>query len=73
MMPKKVLRHFPIIPRLKQMFKTPTLAGLMCWHHANKSTDGLVCHAIDSKAWAHIDSMWPDFAKDPLVSNLGLP
>jgi len=60
--PKKILRHFPLIPRLKKMFRVPNLSELMRWHHAYTSHDGSVKHAHDSKAWAHIDETWPDFA-----------
>lgn len=38
--PYKVLRHFPLVPRLKRMFSTPQLARLMTWHAENISTDG---------------------------------
>jgi len=40
----------------------PNLSELMRWHHAYTSHDGSVKHAPDSKAWAHIDETWPDFA-----------
>ncbi len=71
-MPRKVLKHFPIIPRLKQMFMTPNLSTLMWWHHDNKSTNGLVCHVIDLKTWAHIDSSWPNFITEPRNVMFGL-
>jgi hypothetical protein len=52
--PWKVLRHFPLIPRLKRMFGTPAISELMLWHAKNKSTDGLIRHPCDSKAWKHV-------------------
>jgi len=58
-MPKKMLRHFPLIPWLKQMSKAPHILKLMKWHDQNKSKDGYVQHDADSRAWAHIDSTWP--------------
>ena len=30
--PVKVLRHFPIIPKLQQMFRSPVIPNLMLWH-----------------------------------------
>jgi hypothetical protein len=55
--PKKILKHFLIIPRLKKMYKTPNLLKLMrSWHHANKTWDEFIHHVMDSKAWAHIDN-----------------
>jgi hypothetical protein len=70
--PRKILKHFPLIPRLKRMFWTPDLLELMRWHHANRSHNGLVKHALDSKAQTHIDFTWPNFAKDPQNLKLGL-
>ncbi len=68
----KVLRHFPLIPRLKQMYRCPNLVDLMTWHNANKSIDRLVHSICDSKSWKHIDMTWPDFATDPHNIRLGL-
>ena len=49
--PLKVLRHFPTIPRLQRMFRSPTLAKLMLWHHEKRSNqeggDRLVRHPCD--------------------------
>jgi hypothetical protein len=44
----------------------------MVWHVENKSRDGLVKHAPDSKAWAHIDASWENFASEPRNVKLGL-
>ncbi len=44
----------------------------MVWHNDNRSTDGLVKHVVDSKAWAHINVMWPKFATKPYNVRLGL-
>jgi hypothetical protein len=46
------------------MFKAPLMSNLMVWHSGNKNTNGLVQHVVDSKAWAHIDVMWLDFAEN---------
>jgi hypothetical protein len=61
----KVLRHFPIMPRLQQLFKTPTMFKLMSWHSQNNSLDGLMSHPCDSKAWKHIHQKFPNFATNP--------
>jgi hypothetical protein len=60
--PKKVLRHFPLILRLKQMFRALNLSKFMKWHHDNISKDEYVKHVVDSKAWAHINFTWLEFA-----------
>ena len=49
--PHKVLRFFPIIPRLQRLYSTSKLASLLTWHSANKSVDGKMRHAADSRQW----------------------
>ena len=39
--PRKVLRHFPLIPRLKRMYRCSEISTLMMWHSKNGSEDGL--------------------------------
>ena len=71
--PWKVLRHFPLIPRLKRMFRTPAISELMVWHSKNKSTDGMVRHPCDSKAWRHVhENVDPTFGLDSRNVHLGL-
>ena len=71
--PWKVLRHFPLIPRLKRMFRTPAISKLMLWHAKNKSTDGLVRHPCDSKAWRHVNEVIDcSFGNDDRNIHLGL-
>ncbi len=67
-----MFKYFLLIPILKKMFKTPNLFESMRWHQDNKSRDGLVQHAIDSKAWAHIDTMWLEFEANLRNLKLGL-
>jgi len=62
LVPQKVLKHFPLIPRLKRMYNTPMQTSLMTWHVSNKSGDKLVQHAADSMQWQFIDEKWPNFA-----------
>ena len=63
--PAKVLRHFPIIPRVKRMFSIKEIAELFCWHHFNKSKDGLMRHPADSPQWANVDMEFPEFGSEP--------
>ncbi len=70
--PTKVLHYFLLIPCLKPMFKVPITSNLMVWHNDNRSVNGLVRHVANSKAWAHIDVMWPEFATKPYNARLGL-
>jgi hypothetical protein len=68
----KIVRHFPLVPRLLRMFRARKIVELMTWHSRNKSTDGKVRHVPDSKAWAHIDRTWPEFGGEPRNVRLGL-
>ena len=62
--PQKVLRHFPLIPRLRRMFSTPHLASLMTWHGQNISRDGKMRGPYDSPQWEHIRAMHCEFEAD---------
>ena len=62
--PVRVLRHFPLIPRLRRMFGTEHLSKLMTWWSDNQSSDGTMRNVADSPAWRHVDETFPDFAGD---------
>ena len=70
--PQKVLRHFPLIPRLRRMFSTPHLAALMTWHGHNISADGKMRGPSDSPQWEHIRERHSDFEADNRNVHLGL-
>ena len=57
----KVLRHFPLIPRLQRMYRCARLTELSKWHGTRKDSEGNIECVPDSKAWKHIDAMYPDF------------
>jgi hypothetical protein len=53
----RVVRHFPLIPRLLRMFRSPTVSGLLKFHSDHPNTDDGVMKSIaDSPAWKHIDN-----------------
>ena len=62
--PVRVLRHFPLIPRLRRMFGTEYLSKLMTWWAEHRSTDGIMRNVADSPAWRHVDEAYPDFGGD---------
>lgn len=70
--PCKVLRHFPIIPRIQHMYRSKSIAELMTWHATHRSTDGKMRIPADSLAWQHIEEKWPEFKDDPHHMRLGL-
>lgn len=70
--PWKVLRHFPLIPRLQRMFSTPAQAKLQTWWLRHKSQDVLVRGAFDSEQWSKAEQFDPTFTNDPRNVRLGL-
>ena len=70
--PWKVLRHFPLIPRLKRMFSTPELASLMTWHSENISKDGAMRGPYDAPQWDHVRREHALFEEDSRNLHLGL-
>jgi hypothetical protein len=70
--PTKVLRHFPLAPRLKRMFSTPQLASLMTWHGDNVSIDGKMRGPYDSPQWQHVKEKHVDFSSDSRNIHLGM-
>ena len=70
--PNKVLRHFPLIPRLRRMFSTPHMAALMTWHSNNTSKDGKMRGPFDSPQWDHIRARHAGFEADSRNIHLGL-
>lgn len=70
--PCKVLRHFPVIPRLQRLFRCKSLAQLMDWHAHHTSTDGMMRVPSDSPAWKHINKEYPSFANESRNVRFGL-
>ncbi|XP_062162205.1 uncharacterized protein LOC133869265 [Alnus glutinosa] len=70
--PAKVLRWFPLIPRLQRLFTSHHTAKHMKWHAHGRTKDGVLRHPADGEAWKTFDSCYPDFASDPRSVRLGL-
>ena len=70
--PAKILRYFPLIPRLKRLFMSSKTAESMVWHANENNKDGLMRHPRDSEAWKEFDLAHPEFASDPRNVRLGL-
>ena len=52
----KVLRHFPLIPRLQILFMSSNTASYMTWHAQGRATNDLMRHSIYSLSWKTFDS-----------------
>ncbi|GJV33348.1 signal peptide peptidase-like protein 2 [Tanacetum coccineum] len=71
--PKKVLRYFPIIPRLQRLYKSSHTAKEMTWHATRKCTEpDKMQHPVDGRAWKNFDTKYSNFAKEPRNVRLGL-
>ncbi|XP_048623298.1 uncharacterized protein LOC106407492 [Brassica napus] len=70
--PQKVLRYFPLIPRLKRMFRSEDMAKDLRWHFTNKSTDGKMRHPVVSVTWDQMNDKYPSFAGESRNLRLGL-
>ncbi|XP_024013410.1 uncharacterized protein LOC112087766 [Eutrema salsugineum] len=70
--PQKVLRYFPIMPRLKRMFRCEETTKDLRWHFTNKSSDGRIRHPVDSVTWDQVNDNYPAFAAEERNIQLGL-
>ncbi|GJX39447.1 uncharacterized protein Tco_0252750 [Tanacetum coccineum] len=69
----KVVRYFPLTPRLQRMFNTKHIAKWMTWHATGQSKEnGKMNHPCDGKAWKYFDMMKPEFSGDARNVRLGL-
>ncbi|GJY78968.1 CACTA transposable element [Tanacetum coccineum] len=70
---KKIVRYFPLTPRLQRMFNTKHIAKWMTWHATGQSKEkGKMNHPCDGRAWKYFDMMKPEFSGDPRNVRLGL-
>ncbi|XP_075101708.1 uncharacterized protein LOC142177141 [Nicotiana tabacum] len=70
--PAKVLRYFPLKPRLQRIFMCSETAVAMRWHANERPNDGNLRHPTDGEAWKAFDSLHPDFSRDARNVRLGL-
>jgi len=70
--PCKVLRYFPIIDQLQQMFRCPQVAEMMTFHETNRSKEPYMKSIVDGEQWKQVNEMYPDFAAYSRNLRLGL-
>ena len=56
--------YFPIIPRLKRLFRNKAHAKLMRWHAEERKQDNLLRHPADGSQWRKIDREFKTFSED---------
>jgi hypothetical protein len=71
--PHKVLRHFPLAPRLKRLFATKEASLLAQWHDRQRQpSEKEMSHPANGDAWKDFDKEYPEFARDARNIRLGL-
>ncbi|XP_035820340.1 uncharacterized protein [Zea mays] len=70
--PAKVMWYFPIIPRLKRLFRNKEHAKMMRWHKEERKVDGMLRHPANGSQWRKVDRTFPDFAEDARNVRFGL-
>ncbi|XP_004309358.1 PREDICTED: uncharacterized protein LOC101302513 [Fragaria vesca subsp. vesca] len=75
--PRKVLRYFPLGPRLQRLYMSSHTAKHMRWHQARHQGEERIdpdnlTHPADGEAWKHFDRSFPEFAGDYRNVRLGL-
>ena len=70
--PAKVLRHFPLKPRLQRLFMCSKTAESMVWHDKERTKDDKIRHPADAQSWKDFDETYPDFKKEPRNVRLAL-
>ncbi|XP_004301988.1 PREDICTED: uncharacterized protein LOC101296874 [Fragaria vesca subsp. vesca] len=73
----KVLRYFPLGPRLQRLYMSSHTAKHMRWHQARYQGEERIdpdnlTHPADGEAWKHFDRSFPEFAGDYRNVRLGL-
>ncbi|XP_020965987.1 uncharacterized protein LOC110266202 [Arachis ipaensis] len=68
----KVLRYFPLIPRLQRLFMSSKTAVDMLWHKRGTNSDGFLRHPRDGEGWKAFDMRYTDFSGDPRSVRLAL-
>ncbi|KAH7849967.1 hypothetical protein Vadar_025729 [Vaccinium darrowii] len=69
---RKVLRYFPLTPRLKRLFMTRMIAEYMRWHMDNPGDGDESRHPAHGDEWKDFDVKYPEFACEARNVRLGL-
>ncbi|KAL5714361.1 hypothetical protein ACHQM5_016334 [Ranunculus cassubicifolius] len=71
--PQKVLRYFPLKPRLQRLYMSGMTAQDMRWHKEKRVFEkGVLRHPADSEEWQDFDKEYKWFSDDPRNVRLGI-
>ncbi|XP_016441345.1 uncharacterized protein LOC107766944 [Nicotiana tabacum] len=60
----KILRHFPIKPKLQRLYMARETSTKMRWHKEGNVDDGVLRHPSDSIIWKSFDAQHPTFSAE---------
>jgi hypothetical protein len=69
------MHYFPLIPRIRAIYKSQEIAPLMKWHAENRSEEGensFMRGPQDGQAWRFTEQEWRFLQEDPRHIRLGL-
>ncbi|KAK9076568.1 hypothetical protein SSX86_004902 [Deinandra increscens subsp. villosa] len=69
---KKVLKYFPLTPRLRRLYCSRHTAKDMIWHSTGRSEEGVMRHPVDGTSWKEFDIKYPNFSREARNVRLGL-
>ncbi|KAI3725457.1 hypothetical protein L1987_65245 [Smallanthus sonchifolius] len=61
----KVLRYFPLTPRLRRLYCSRHTAKDMIWHSIRRSEESTMRHLVDGSSWKEFDIKFPYFSREP--------
>nr|AAD24042.2 RIM2 protein [Oryza sativa] len=64
--------YFPIIPRLRRLFRNKGNARMLRWHAEERQQDGMLRHPADGSQWQNIDRKFKEFGMDARNIRFGL-
>ncbi|CAN6687318.1 unnamed protein product [Malus baccata var. baccata] len=70
--PWKILRYFPLTPRLQRLYMSSKTAAYMRWHSKDRVKDGVLRHPADSEQWKSFDQIHESFGIEPRNVRLSL-
>jgi len=71
--PHKVLRYFPIIPRLRRLFISKQRVQYVRWHKEKRvPVENEMRHPANGEAWKKFDETFKSFANDPRSLRLAI-
>ncbi|XP_023736641.1 uncharacterized protein LOC111884567 [Lactuca sativa] len=68
----KVLRYFPMTPRLRRFYCSRYTHKNMIWHSIGRSKYGVMRHPVDGESCQKFDVDYPDFLSEPRNVRSGL-